>query len=109
MSGVQPCDFSSSPVSSNSFVFSHPTTGPPPLVHSVLFASSANMRWCVAKHVEMCVSFFDVGSYIARWRLELGSGNAFADGCDEPALQKPGFSGPRTAEGGHTPPRRASR
>ena len=31
-SAVQPCDFTSSPVSSNIFVFSQPTTWPPPLV-----------------------------------------------------------------------------
>src|SRR5207253_587558 len=45
-SAVHPCDFSSSPVWSNIFVFSQPTTPPPPpvLVHSVLFASSANTR-----------------------------------------------------------------
>ena len=41
---VQPCERSSLPVSSNIFVFSHPTTGPPPLVHSVWLASSANIR-----------------------------------------------------------------
>ena len=44
--------------------------GPPPLVHSVLFASSANIRWCVPKQVLMCVSFFVFGSYIASWRPE---------------------------------------
>jgi hypothetical protein len=47
MSAVQPCDFSSSPVSSNIFVLSQPTTDPPPLVQSVRFASSANIKWCV--------------------------------------------------------------
>src|SRR5215216_33988 len=108
ISAVHPCDFSSSPVSSNSFVLSQPTTGPPPLVHSVLFASSANMRWCVLKHVEMCVSFFVAGSYMARWRPELGSGNTFADGCDEPVLQKSGLAGPRTADVIHTRPRSSS-
>jgi len=41
---VQPCDFISSCVSSNIFVFNQPTTCPPPLVHSVLFASIANIR-----------------------------------------------------------------
>jgi hypothetical protein len=60
--GVQPCDFTSSPVSSNIFVFSHPTTCPPPLVHSVWFASSANIRWCVPKHVLMWVSLSAFGS-----------------------------------------------
>jgi hypothetical protein len=38
-SAVHPCDFAASPVSSNSFVFSQPTTGPPPLVQSVSFSS----------------------------------------------------------------------
>ena len=41
---VHPCAFSSSPVSSKSFVFSQPMTGPPPLVHNVRFASSANIK-----------------------------------------------------------------
>jgi hypothetical protein len=57
ISAVQPCDFCSSPVASNILVFNQPTTWPPPLVQSVLLASSANMRWCVLKHVLMCVSF----------------------------------------------------
>src|SRR4029453_7838049 len=87
MSAVQPCDFASSPVSSNILRFSQPTTCPPPLVHNVLFASSANIRWCVLKHVLMWVSFFVFGSYIARWRLERASGKSFADGCADPSLQ----------------------
>src|SRR6185312_10545336 len=33
--GAQPCAFSALPVSSNTFVSSQPTTGPPPEVHSV--------------------------------------------------------------------------
>src|SRR5712692_1105547 len=47
MNGVQPCDFTSSPVSSNILRFSQPTTplaGPPALVHSVWLASSAKIR-----------------------------------------------------------------
>src|SRR5687768_17839629 len=96
-SGVQPWDFSSSPVSSNSFVFSQPTTGPPPLVHSVLFASSANIRWCVEKQVPMFVYFFVLGSYTERCRNERSTGNTFADGCDEPCLQTGGLSNGRTA------------
>ena len=36
------------------------------------------------------------GSYIARWRYELLSGNSFADGWPEPWRQKSGFSGGRT-------------
>src|SRR6187431_1737715 len=46
----------------------------------------------------MCVSFFVCGSYICRWRLELSSGNAFADGCVDPALQTAGFSNGATAD-----------
>src|SRR3954469_16942699 len=105
MSAVHPCDATSSPVSSNILVSSQPTTGPPPLVHSVLFASSANMRWRVLKHVPMCVSFPVFGSYIASCRPDRGSGNAFADGCDEPALQTSGLSGGLTVEVIHTRPR----
>src|SRR6185503_10709616 len=105
ISAVQPCDFSSSPVSSNIFVLSHPTTGPPPLVHSVLLASSANMRWCVLKHVPICVSFPVFGSYIARWRPALASGYNLADGCDEPALQTSGLSNGRTVDVIQTRPR----
>src|SRR5881275_1585030 len=92
---VQPCDFSSSPVSSNSFVFSQPTTGPPPDVHSVRFASSANIRWWVLKQVLMCVSFPVFGSYMARCRPARFSGNSCADGWLDPALQKAGLSGGR--------------
>ena len=47
MNGVQPCDFASSPVSSNIFALSQPTTplcGPPALVHSVLLASSRELQ-----------------------------------------------------------------
>ena len=89
INGVHPCDFTSSPVSSNIFVFSQPTAPPPPplLVHNVLFASSANIRWCVLKQVLMCVSFLVFGSYIASCRPEAFNGNTFADGWLEPALQ----------------------
>src|SRR4029078_11553512 len=105
ISAVQPCDFSSSPVSSNILVFSQPTTGPPPLVHYVLFASSTNMRWCVLKHVPMCVSLPVFGSYTASWRPDRGSGNSFADGCSEPALQTSGLSAGLTVDVIHTRPR----
>src|SRR5262245_32525973 len=67
--GVQPCDLASSPVSSNCLRFSHPTTPTPPTpleVHSVLLASSAKMRWCVGKQVEMSVHLPEAGSYIER-------------------------------------------
>src|ERR687894_550640 len=46
ISAVHPCAFSSSPVSSHSFVFNHPTTGPPPLVQRVRLAFSANIGLC---------------------------------------------------------------
>ena len=101
---VQPWAFASSPVSSNSFVFSQPTTCPPPLVQSVLLASSANARWCVPKQVLMWVSFLVFGSYICRCRLDRAIGNSFADGCSEPALQYSGLSNGRTAEVSHRRP-----
>src|SRR5215212_4838792 len=95
ISAVHPCAFSSSPVSSHSFVLSHPTTGPPPLVQRVRLASSANIRWCVPKQVETCFISFVFGSYTARWRPELLSGKSRADGWLDPALQKAGLSGGR--------------
>src|SRR5688572_30750502 len=98
ISAVHPCAFSSSPVSSQSFVFNHPTTGPPPLVQSVRFASSANIRWCVPKQVEMCFISFVFGSYTARWRPDALSGKRRADGWLDPSLQKAGLSGGRTLE-----------
>src|SRR2546429_9497132 len=96
MSGVQPWDFASSPVSSNIFRFSQPMTplcGPPALVHSVLSASSANTRWCVGKHVLISVIFPVFGSYIERCRLDWSTGNSLADGWSDPLLQKSGFAG----------------
>src|SRR5215213_5550370 len=104
-SAVQPCDRSSSPVSSYIFVFSHPTTGPPPLVHRVLFASSANIRWCVLKQVLMCVSFFVAGSYMASCRPERLTGVSFAEGWLDPCLQNAGLSDGRTTEVIQTRPR----
>ena len=58
MNGVQPCARSSSPVSSNTLRLNQPMTWLPasPLVHSVLFASSAKTRWCVWKHVLISVN-----------------------------------------------------
>src|SRR5438552_12464959 len=87
--GVHPCDFCSSPVSSNIFTLSQPTTSPPPplLVHSVLLASFANCRWCVPKHVSIKVTFLVFGSYMASWRPELVTGKACADGWVDPCLQ----------------------
>src|SRR5688500_4770717 len=98
INGVHPCAFSSSPVSSQSFVFNHPITCPPPLVQSVRFASSANIRWCVPKQVETCFISFVAGSYAATWRFELLSGKRRADGWFDPALQNAGLSGGRTRD-----------
>src|SRR5712692_2047183 len=104
-SAVQPCDFASSCVWSNILVFSHPTTPPPPpLVHSVRFASSANMRWWVLKQVLMCVSCLVFGSYIASCRPDAFSGKRFAEGCDEPCLQYAGLSPGRIVDVIHTRP-----
>ena len=103
-SAVQPCDFASSPVSRNIFVFSQPTTCPPPLVQIVLLASSANIKWCVPKQVLMCVSCRVFGSHIARCRPALAIGYSFADGWLEPALQKSGLAGGRTADVIHSLP-----
>src|SRR6266481_2627851 len=96
--GVQPCDLTSSPVSSNIFRSSQPSTpGPvtPLLVHKVLLASSAKIRWCVGKHVLIKVNLPVAGSYIDRWRLASCSGNTLADGWSDPALQTSGLAGGR--------------
>src|SRR2546425_11145775 len=96
MRAVPPCDFASSPVSSNILRFSQPITplcGPPALVHSVLLASSAKTRWCVGKHVLMSVILPVRGSYTERWRLDVSIGVSLADGWAEPFLQKSGFAG----------------
>src|SRR5688572_12952897 len=61
INGVHPCEAASSPVASYFLVSNHPITSPPPLVHNVLFSSSANIRWCVLKHVLICVYFFVSG------------------------------------------------
>src|SRR4051812_23558874 len=67
-----------------------PTT--PGLVHSVLLASRAKLRWCVGKQVRTSFHWLLAGSYMPRWRLAPPfSGNALAAGCSEPALQKSGF------------------
>src|SRR5690606_19062365 len=44
INGVQPCEAISSPVSAYFLVSNQPTTCPPPLVQSVLFSSSANIK-----------------------------------------------------------------
>src|SRR5258706_7133730 len=95
MNGVQPCERTSSPVSSNILRLSQPTTPlpPPPLeVHSVLLASSAKIRWCVGKQVLINVNFPLFGSSMETCRVERSSGNTLAEGWSEPFLQKSGFS-----------------
>src|ERR1700688_1527305 len=90
ISGVQPCDFCASPVSRYIFVFSQPTTplsGPPALVHSVLFASCPKYRCCVLKHVSISENLPVFGSYMESCRPETSSGATLADGRSEPALQ----------------------
>src|SRR2546426_2417739 len=83
MSGVHPCDFTSSPVRSYIFVFSQPTTplsGPPALVQSVLSASLAKYRCCVVKQVLMSDHLPVFGSYMDSWRAETPSGATLAEG-----------------------------
>src|SRR5438874_11080070 len=83
ISAVQPCDRTSSPVSSNILRFSQPMTplcGPPALVHSVLLASSAKTRWCVGKHVLISVIFPVFGSFMVRCWLVCASGLRFVVG-----------------------------
>jgi hypothetical protein len=107
MNGVQPCDLASSPVSSSILRFSQPATPAPPTpleVHSVPPASSARIRWCVGKQVEISVHLPEAGSYIDRCRDELASGNTRAEGWLEPFLQKSGLLGWRTRAVAHTRP-----
>src|SRR6266581_4821380 len=95
MRADQPCDFCSSPVSSNILRLSQPTTplcGPPALVHSVLLASSANTRWWVGKHVRISVMLPVFGSYIERCRVDCSIAVSFAEGWSEPFLQKSGLA-----------------
>src|SRR4029077_18247493 len=80
ISGVQPCDFFSSPVSRYIFVLSQPTTplsGPPALVHSVSLASLAKYRCCVAKQVSINDHFPVFGSYMESCRPDWFSGTTF--------------------------------
>src|SRR5436309_13633322 len=107
MSADQPCDLASSPVSSNFFRSSQPTTplcGPPALVHSVLLASSANTRWWVGKHVLIRVIFPVLGSYLERCRLDCSTGKSLADGWCDPFLQESGVGVGRTLEVNQTLP-----
>src|SRR5215467_1417203 len=83
ISGVHPCDFASSPVSSYILVLSQPTTplaGPPADVHSVLLASLAKYRWCVGKQVLISDHLSVFGSYMESCRGDSFSGTTFADG-----------------------------
>src|SRR5258708_1354947 len=108
ISGVQPCDFFSSPVCSNILVFSHPTTplaGLPALVHNVLLASLAKYRCWVEKHVSISVHLLVFGSNMESWRSDSSRGATLADARSEPALQYAGFSLPRIRAVNHTRPR----
>src|SRR4030095_6294702 len=107
-SAVQPCDLAASPVSSNIFVLTQPTTGPPPLVHTVSLASYANCRWWVWKHVSTNVYFIVFGSRNVRARFVRSIGKSCAEGWLDPFLQKAGLSGPRTAAANHTRPFRSN-
>src|SRR6516164_585705 len=107
MSADQPCDFCSSPVSSNILRLSQPTTplcGPPALVHSVLLASSANTRWCVGKQVLISVILPVAGSYMERCRVDCSIGVSLADGWSDPFLQKSGLANCPTREVNQTRP-----
>src|SRR5918999_3936587 len=53
----------------------------------------------------MSVNLPDAGSYIERCRFASWIANTFADGCDDPALQKSGFALGRTRGVNHTRPR----
>src|SRR6476659_1413902 len=94
MSGVQPCDARSSFVWSNFFVSSQPITpGPttPGLSHSTPLLSK--LRWCVGKQVRISVHWLVYGSNMPRCRFAPPfSGNACAEGSDEPLLHQSGFA-----------------
>src|SRR5262249_25840955 len=105
-SGVHPCAFAASPVSSNSLVLNQPTAPvPPPLeVHSVSLASLAKLRWCVVKHVSTNEYFSVFLSYTGSWRWLSARGNALAAGWSEPFWQNAGLCTPRTAAAIHIRP-----
>src|SRR5207244_6752217 len=107
MNAVQPCDFCSSPVSSNILVLNQPRIPPaePPLLsHNVLLASSAKTKWCVLKQVSISVNFFVFGSWTARWRPALSTGKSCADGWLDPFLQKAGLAAGRMRDVSQTRP-----
>src|SRR5579862_886411 len=88
--GVQPCAFTSSPVSSSSLVLTQPSTAaptPPELDHSVRLASKPNCTWWVGKQVLTVLKCLFAGSYMTTWRFDALMGKAFAEGWSDPALQ----------------------
>src|SRR5580700_9063547 len=105
MSAVQPCDFASSWVSSNIFVFSQPVTSPPGLLnHNVLLASSVNIKCCVLKHKSIAVNFRVSGSYTEACLELLSSGKTSADGSVDPCRQNAGSDSARTVDAVQTRP-----
>src|SRR5882672_851168 len=104
MNGVHPCAFTMSPVASYIFVLIHPRTSPPPLNHTVSFASNPNCGWCVSKQVFSGVYLPAFGSHTAACREDSLIGKTFADGCSEPARQYAGFSRPRVDAASQTRP-----
>src|ERR1700680_1861459 len=95
MNGVQPCDLTSSPVSSSILVSTQPRTSapmPPELAQSVRSASKPNCTWWVGKQVLTVLKSLLAGSYMTTWRFDVLIGNAFAEGTSDPALQKSGFA-----------------
>src|ERR1700761_6450368 len=98
--GVQRCDCTSSLVASNFFTSSQPSTAGPttPALKNSCAWSREKARWWVGKQVETSVNFSDAGSYIAMLRFDCLIGNAFADGCADPALHQSGFSFGRICE-----------
>src|SRR5579863_1810306 len=86
--GVQPEDFSASCVWSNILVFSQPTLSPPGLLnHSVLLASSANIRCCVLVQRSTSSHLPVFGSYTLVCRELFFNGSTTADSRLEPFWQ----------------------
>src|ERR1700686_3467070 len=105
MNGVQPCAFTSSPVSSSILVLTQPRTSapmPPELDQSVRLASKPNCTWWVGKQVLTDVNFWVAGSSMTTWRFEVAIGNALAEGWSDPALQKSGLAAGRTLAANQT-------
>src|SRR6516164_8232248 len=107
MSADQPCDFTSSPVSSKVLRLSQPITplgGRRVMDKSVMLASSANTRWWVGKQVRMSVILPLLGSYMEKWRVDCSIGVSFAEGWSEPLRQKSGLANWPTREVNQTRP-----